>query len=171
MTSREKKILTVFIILVLAVGFWYFIYEPTEEEIEDLENTIEIKESRLNTHIARAQQVPELEEEVDQLETRLHELEDEERTIGDLLLLLNNLTTEYNVQMKRFSPQQSDTEIRLDLVIEGSYRNVAEMVYALRHREERIGLYLINMRPVDERSGKVSAEIFCVYYTFEHQFD
>ena len=171
MTSREKTLITVCLIVLLAVGFWYFIYEPTQEEIGELEDTIDIKESRLNTHIARAQQVPELEEDVEFLEARLDELEEGERTIGDLLLLLNNLSSEYNVQMQKFSPQQSTTEIRLDLVLEGSYRNVAEMLYALRQREERIGLHLMNMRSVDEQSGVVSAELFCVYYTFEHQFD
>lgn len=166
LSKREKALLVFLALLAGGVLFWFYIYEPAQEEIAGLESDVSSRETELNRAIERAGQLPELREEAQALRDRIQTLREQEKSVPDLLVMFNELAGDFAVELEDFSPYNTEEEIRLNLLLRGDYRNISDMLVEARRSDNRLELSRIDLQ-APEDGYYLEAEILSIYYKYD----
>ncbi len=114
---KLSKRMTVFIIFIILVAFVYvnyaYIYQPKMQKIEQLDREIELTAKKIIEGKRIAARLGPLREEYTALKRKLEFLEvmlPKEKEIPDLLVMLQDTLTEFNVDFSNFTPQNISWE-------------------------------------------------------------
>ena len=150
------------VIITIAAYLFYFQF-PHQEEIELLEEEIQDQESELNIAMVRAQQLPNLEAELEELEFERARLLEDELSVSDLLVQVSEISENNNVEVLGFSPRQRDEYIELDFSLHGDYSDICDVFSDLVENIER--LELVSLDIFDSgNDGLVNVEFHGVYH-------
>ena len=151
------------VFILIVVGYYYFIYEPLVEEINELEREKNQKQEELDLLIFKTGQISDLKEERDEYLEKKQELERARMSVSDLLVEIDELTFENNIEINKFNPERDDNEISLDFSLKGGYRELAEFFVELNFRENRLEFRDLNMEAEDDRE-RIRADVFIKHY-------
>jgi Tfp pilus assembly protein PilO len=114
---KLSKGMTIFIIFIIFVGFVYvyytYVYQPRIQKIEQLDRDIEITAQKIAEGKRIAARLGPLKEEYQALLKKLEFLEvmlPKEKEIPDLLVMIQDTLTEFNVDFTNFTPQNISWE-------------------------------------------------------------
>ena len=114
---KLSKGMTIFIIFIIFVGFVYvnytYVYQPRMQKIEQLDRDIEITAQKIAEGKRIAARLGPLKEEYQALLKKLEFLEvmlPKEKEIPDLLVMIQDTLTEFNVDFSTFTPQNISWE-------------------------------------------------------------
>jgi len=114
---KLSKGMTAFIIFIIFVGFVYvnytYVYQPRMQKIEQLDRDIEITAQKIAEGKRIAARLGPLKEEYQALLKKLEFLEvmlPKEKEIPDLLVMIQDTLTEFNVDFSTFTPQNISWE-------------------------------------------------------------
>jgi type IV pilus assembly protein PilO len=113
-------------------GFWKFYVTEAQADIAIRQTRLTALKADVAKGVAAAKQLPQFQGQVDELESRLENLQQilpEEKDVADILRRIQSLATKSNLAIQRFQPgkvvqQKLYAEIPYKLQAEGTYHNL-----------------------------------------------
>ena len=130
-TKREKIIMVLIVTVVLPVAFYFYLYQPLQQDIQAKEERLSQLQSDFEVEKNLADQKPQLEAEFRKIQSRLtnnNQLVTRE-TLSELIINLNRLAETNNLKLLVFKPQErkevkSYVKYPVTLQLGGSYQNM-----------------------------------------------
>jgi len=166
-------------IVILAVAFWYFVYEPYSTEIAQTEGKIANLQQEINKAKARASNLKRFEVEYAEVDAQFQEalkLLPNTKEIPSLLKSITQLGTDSQLEFLLFSPQRERVqdffmEIPVSIEVSGTYHNVAIFFDKVGQMERIVNILNVSMTPQKERSTILTARFDAVTYRFKGETD
>jgi type IV pilus assembly protein PilO len=166
-------------IVILAVAFWYFVYDPYSTEIAETEGKIAKLQTEINKAKARAGNLKRFEVEYAEVDAQFQEalkLLPNTKEIPSLLKSVTQLGTDSQLEFLLFSPQRERAqdffmEIPVSIEVSGTYHNVAIFFDKVGQMERIVNILNVSMTPQKERSTTVTARFDAVTYRFKGETD
>ncbi|MBU2552377.1 MAG: type 4a pilus biogenesis protein PilO [Proteobacteria bacterium] len=127
-------------IILLGVGFYFLLYQPTQTEGAQIQANIEKLEGQIQQHERKAREIPKLKERLEEVQLRFSfasRLLPETKEVDQLLKSISDNGAQSGLNVVMFQPQPKDAlkdfyaEITFDMRVEGPYLNVATFFYRL----------------------------------------
>jgi type IV pilus assembly protein PilO len=141
-------------------AFYYYIEMPIRADMVARQSQLKALQADIARGIATSKQLPEFQEEVNELEARLESLRavlPEEKDAADLLRRMQTVATQSSLTIRSFKPaptitQQLHAEWPIQLELDGTFHNLATFF-------DRVGKFtrIVNISAVDVR-GKERPE-------------
>jgi type IV pilus assembly protein PilO len=166
-------------IVILAVAFWYFVYDPYSTEIAETEGKIAKLQTEINKAKARAGNLKRFEVEYAEVDAQFQEalkLLPNTKEIPSLLKSVTQLGTDSQLEFLLFSPQRERAqdffmEIPVSIEVSGTYHNVAIFFDKVGQMERIVNILNVSMTPQKERSTILTARFDAVTYRFKGETD
>jgi type IV pilus assembly protein PilO len=166
-------------IVILAVAFWYFVYDPYSTEIAETEGKIAKLQTEINKAKARAGNLKRFEVEYAEVDAQFQEalkLLPNTKEIPSLLKSITQLGTDSQLEFLLFSPQRERAqdffmEIPVSIEVSGTYHNVAIFFDKVGQMERIVNILNVSMTPQKERSTILTARFDAVTYRFKGETD
>ena len=161
-------------LIVFAVLFIIFVYNPKAKKISEAEVKIEELEVKLNRARVQRQKLPKVRKEKKQVDLQLEaalKLLPDEKEIPELLTQLTKLAVESNLDIQTFKPQNNKAkgfyaEVPLSLKLKGTYHDVAIFFEKVGNMERIMNIQDVTMKPEKERSTTLNVTCNAITYTF-----
>lgn len=125
LSNREKILITVLLIAVISSLYYFYIYQPTVQEISQLKKTQIEKEKRLSTAISFAKKLPSSKEEynllLEKIKARGNYLKKDKI---DLLVDFRKIIKGKNLELLLFRPKRDSNQYRIQANIDGSFEDL-----------------------------------------------
>lgn len=132
LSRREKILLLIAFIALVAGGYYYLLYQPIVEEQEIVQTEIDGIRSQYNLAVERVEQIPELEEELAALEEERAELlEAAIREPEEILAAINHFARETGISIEGYEKDEGENGHPLAFAFAGEYLsfvNFARMI-------------------------------------------
>jgi len=166
-------------IVILAVAFWYFVYEPYSTEIAQTEGKIANLQQEINKAKARASNLKRFEVEYAEVDAQFQEalkLLPNTKEIPSLLKSITQLGTDSQLEFLLFSPQRERAqdffmEIPVSIEVSGTYHNVAIFFDKVGQMERIVNILNVSMTPQKDRSTILTTRCDAVTYRFKGETD
>jgi len=172
LSQREKILLLITFILLIGVGYYFFIFTPAQEEIARLEQRLIQEEDDLFRDQIMARRLPDLEETyaekrwmVDSLEASLPD----QVRVSDFLDDLEQIARRLELRFQTFRPQSPETPSdyygtkKYRLTVQGPFDRVLLFLIALEEFQQPLEIEQIRMSATGER-GWVNVETHVISY-------
>lgn len=170
--SREKNLLVIGLILVLVVGFYYWIYQPQINKLANIEKEIKQDKQDLKVKSTMLQKKERLEKKYQILLNELKErhkkfLTSEEKT--RLIMDLSDMASEVNVNLISTNPGQvTEKNIYLQFPVkvklEGKYNDIINFMKRIENLQYLVQIRNLNVSSDLVPADKVQVEIELVSY-------
>ena len=135
-------------VLLLAVLYWYFLYQPYSEEMAALQERITSKQQTVEKYQKIAAQLETFRTQVSELEARLHALLrelPESREIPGMIRQISDLGVRTGLQISLIKPMLEQrrefyAEIPIQVRVKGQYHEVGRFFDDLAHLERVISV-------------------------------
>jgi len=166
-------------IVILAVAFWYFVYDPYSTEIAETEGKIAKLQTEINKAKARAGNLKRFEVEYAEVDAQFQEalkLLPNTKEIPSLLKSVTQLGTDSQLEFLLFSPQRERAqdffmEIPVSIEVSGTYHNVAIFFDKVGQMERIVNILNVSMTPQKDRSTILTTRCDAVTYRFKGETD
>jgi type IV pilus assembly protein PilO len=166
-------------IVILAVAFWYFVYDPYSTEIAQTEGKIANLQQEINKAKARASNLKRFEVEYAEVDAQFQEalkLLPNTKEIPSLLKSITQLGTDSQLEFLLFSPQRERAqdffmEIPVSIEVSGTYHNVAIFFDKVGQMERIVNILNVSMTPQKDRSTILTTRCDAVTYRFKGETD
>jgi type IV pilus assembly protein PilO len=166
-------------IVILAVAFWYFVYDPYSTEIAETEGKIAKLQTEINKAKARAGNLKRFEVEYAEVDAQFQEalkLLPNTKEIPSLLKSITQLGTDSQLEFLLFSPQRERAqdffmEIPVSIEVSGTYHNVAIFFDKVGQMERIVNILNVSMTPQKDRSTILTTRFDAVTYRFKGETD
>jgi type IV pilus assembly protein PilO len=136
------------VVVLLAVLYWYFLYQPYAEEMEALQERINSKRQTMEKYQQIAATLDTFKTQVSDLEARLHALLrelPESREIPGMIRQISDLGVRTGLQISLIKPMLEQrkefyAEIPIQVRVKGQYHAVGRFFDALAHLERVISV-------------------------------
>ena len=136
------------LVVLMAVLYWYFLYQPYLEEIEALQEKINAKRQTVGKHQQIAAKLDAFKAQVSDLEARLHALLrelPESREIPGMIRQISDVGVRTGLQISLIKPQPEQrkefyAEIPIQVRVKGQYHAVGRFFDDLVHLERIISV-------------------------------
>lgn len=144
LSKREQLLLLVLAGLIAASGVYYFVYQPLERELQELETRLQHKTQQLTQLRLWRGKEKDIQREIAALNTQLEQYRQRLIEVGTrplLLLFLNELADHSQVRLQTISPHDSG----LSLAFTGDYSSVKAFIRGLEGLENIYQLRSLNI--------------------------
>jgi type IV pilus assembly protein PilO len=155
-------------------GFHHFYVVAAEEDMAGRQHRLAMLRADIDKGLATARQLPDFQQEVSELETRLEELKTvlpDQKDFGDLLKRLQGMAAQSNLTIQSFTPraiatQQLHAEWPIALQVDGTYHNLGRFFDRVSKFQRIINISEIKIKGKEraEPNSTITAE--CVATTF-----
>jgi type IV pilus assembly protein PilO len=129
LSNREKILLLLAFIIAIGAVYYFYFYTPLTEEIAQLENERNQKDSRLEVAIGFAEQLPAIKEEYRQI---VLELEARgmyvDKDLIDLLIEFREAAKDNDLELRLYRPSENAENISMSVNIEGGFREIVSLL-------------------------------------------
>ncbi|MFW6025238.1 MAG: type II secretion system protein GspM [Candidatus Woesearchaeota archaeon] len=146
MSLREKIIVFLGIIILIAALYYFYIYLPLSQKAETLESSLNQKEKRINILENNTKNIKELKDKHKSLEEELaskEKTEDIEKkydtTTSDLLKYFNKKSEETDILMKSFNPKEDEEKVEISYSYTGDFYEILDFFSKVDQFQENIG--------------------------------
>lgn len=136
LSSREQKLIVLGLVVVLSVGYYYYIYQPQTKRLAEVKQQIEQKVNDLRVKSKRLEKKQELEQKYELLQQVLEKKESNFLQPGEdskLIVDLGNLADQTGVELlstKPGKPIKEDIYIQypVNVSLKGTYSNIINFI-------------------------------------------
>ncbi len=164
LSVREKVLLYITLLAVIVGGYFIFLYQPLQEEIEILETQKTQNEEDLEQLENILININELRDRYENLSQRQEIIEEEQKTVTELLREFNQTASHYNIRIRNFNSRQEPEKIHLYFVMEGEYKSLANIFNTIDQNNRRIEFEELTMQPLQNLAEIIKVEFYAVYY-------
>lgn len=129
LSNREKILVVLALVISLSAIYYFYFYQPLNEEIVILEDKKSTKNKRLNIAQSYTKRLPEIKEEY---RTIISDLESRGQYINkdsiDLLIDFREIAAENNLKLTLFKPKKNDDNISMSINIAGKFRDLTDLL-------------------------------------------
>ena len=147
-------------VVLIAVCYWYFLYQPYVEEMATLQEQIDTKRQTVEKHRRIAAKLDTFKAQVSDLEARLHTLLrelPESREIPGMIRQISDLGVRTGLQISLIKPQPEQrkefyAEIPIQVRVKGPYHAVGRFFDDLAHLERIISVSGIQIEATSQET-------------------
>jgi type IV pilus assembly protein PilO len=148
------------LVVLMAVLYWYFLYQPYSEEIETLQEKITAKRQTVEKHKRITAKLDTFKAQVSDLEAKLHVLLrelPESREIPGMIRQISDLGVRTGLQISLIKPQPEQrkefyAEIPIQVRVKGQYHAVGRFLDDLAHLERIISVNGIQIEATSQET-------------------
>jgi len=180
---KLSKGMTAFIIFIIFVGFVYvnytYVYQPRMQKIEQLDRDIEITAKKIVEGKKIAARLGLLKEEYKALLEKLEFLEvmlPKEKEIPDLLVMIQDTLTEFNVDFSTFTPQNISWEkdriygkMPMTMNLTASYFDLIEYLDRIENLPRIIDVKTLRLSKAGKEAEKLNISINMFAYVLRKE--
>lgn len=180
---KLSKGMTAFVIFIIFVGFVYvnytYVYQPRIQRIEQLERDIELTAKKIAEGKRIAAQLGPLKEEYAALLEKLKFLEvllPKEKEIPDLLVMMQDTLTEFNVDFTIFTHQNISWEkdkiygkMPISMSLTASYFDLIAYLDRIENLPRIIDVETLKLSKAEKEAEKLSISINMVSYVLRKE--
>ncbi len=180
---KLSKGMTAFIIFIIFVVFAYvnyaYVYQPRIQKIEQLDRDIEITDKKIAEGKKIAARLEPLKEEYKALLEKLEFLEvmlPKEKEIPDLLVMIQDTLTEFNVNFSTFTPQNISWEkdriygkMPMTMNLIASYFDLIEYLDRIENLPRIIDVKTLRLSKAGEEAEKLNISINMFAYVLRKE--
>jgi len=180
---KLSKGMTAFIIFIIFVGFIYvnytYVYQPRMQKIEQLDRDIEITDKKIAEGKIIAARLGPLKEEYKALLEKLEFLEvmlPKEKEIPDLLVMIQDTLTEFNVDFSTFTPQNISWEkdriygnMPMSMSLTASYFDLIEYLDRIENLPRIIDVKTLRLSKAGKEADKLNISISMFAYVLRKE--
>jgi len=180
---KLSKGMTAFIIFIIFVGFVYvnytYVYQPRMQKIEQLDRDIEITAKKIFEGKKIAARLGLLKEEYKALLEKLEFLEvmlPKEKEIPDLLVMIQDTLTEFNVDFSTFTPQNISWEkdriygkMPMTMNLTASYFDLIEYLDRIENLPRIIDVKTLRLSKAGKEAEKLNISINMFAYVLRKE--
>ena len=139
LSTREKKILVVFLLAASVFLGYRFIFIPMKEQIEKLGNQIKLQEKKLSKSLRILEKEKAIEEEYDRYAVDFKQKASDEQQMALILSQVESAATQLNLRIADLKPgrvKKGDfyNNFLLNLVLEGDLPAINQFLYTVQNR-------------------------------------
>ena len=150
LSRREKILLLIVFVAIIGAAYYYFLYTPIIEEQEMVQNEIDNLSDQHALAVERVQQIPELEDELAQLEEERAELlEAAIREPEEILAAINVFAQETGVSIEEYSKFEREDGHPLRMTFEGQYLPMLDFARMIDNWDYRLVIENFNLSAED----------------------
>ena len=155
-------------------GFHFYWVSPAQDEMAQRQAELDKFRADINRALDTASQLPEFEDQVAELESRLESLRavlPEQKDVADLLRRLQTLATQSSLTIRSFTPQPTETkelhaEWPIKLQLEGTYHNLGLFFDKISKFSRIISISSVDIRAKDPPEPNTTITADCTATTF-----
>lgn len=180
---KLSKGMTAFIIFIILVAFVYvnytYIYQPKMQKIEQLDRDIELTAKKIIEGKKIAAQLGSLKEEYAALKEKLEFLEvmlPKEKEIPDLLIMIQDTLTEFDVDFTNFTPQNISWEkdkiygkMPLSMSLTASYFDLIACLDRIENLPRIIDVQSLRLSKTGKEADKLNISINMFTYVLRKE--
>ena len=164
LSTRNKIILLVLVLVSMGGSYWYFFYQPTQEELAAVQGAISGLQQEIGTYQNQVMDLPKQREEVEIKSRQLTQVmvlrpqsnEEQEK----LLANIEALAKDEGITFKLYKPGgEQVTElyaaVDIDLDLEGNFHNLMRFFSRMANLDRLVTLQQLALQPVKAESGGV----------------
>jgi type IV pilus assembly protein PilO len=175
----HRVLILVGTVVLLAGLFVWLVYLPKSTQIDQLNKEIASLERKINQAKIKARSLKKFEAEQVEVEAQFREalrLLPNEREIPTLLRSITQLGSDSSLEFRSFTPKKEQprdfyVEIPVAMEVSGTYHNVAMFFDKIGRMERIVNILDISMKPVKERSTKLTTKCNATTYRFKRKGD
>ena len=160
---------------VVGLGAFYFYYAaPAEQAIASQQVELDRMRADINRGLTMARQLPQFQEQVANLESRLESLRavlPEQKDVGDLLRRIQTLAVQSSLTIRAFQPQpivtqEMHAEWPISLQLAGTYHNLGLFFDRISKFSRLINISDVTVRAVTQPDENLTITAECTATTF-----
>lgn len=172
--AYQRILIVVVLMVALAAGFYFMVYEGQLEEYAQLEGRKQSAQTLLKKNQEKAAKLEEYQKEYDALVVKLNEALQElpaQKEIPSLLTSIGELAKSKGLDVLRFRPQGEVpkgfyAEVPVELKLSGSYHQAALFFDSVGKMERIVNIQGLKMGGAKEVEGRTDLSIDCRAITF-----
>jgi type IV pilus assembly protein PilO len=172
--SRQRTMLCAMLVLLVAAGYWSFVYSGRRAEMATLEEKIHTLRDQRS---AKERLVANLDQErtaIRDLQSELHRAEvqlPDKKEIPDLLSMISSVGRESGLEILLFRQkaeryQDFYAEVPVDVLVRGNYHQVATFFDRVGQLDRIVNVSDISMKDPKDESGAMVVSTSCSAVTF-----
>ncbi|WP_041667338.1 type 4a pilus biogenesis protein PilO [Acetohalobium arabaticum] len=177
LSSREQKLILIGLIVILSVGYYYYIYQPQVKRLAEVKQQVEQKLNELRVESKVLEKKKELKQKYELLQQQLQEKEGNFLEIGDdsrLIVDLGNLADQTGVELLSTGPAESikdDIYIQYPVKVnlEGTYNNIIDFVNKIVELDYLIRIQNLNISSKLAPTDRIQVEMRIIGYALEQK--
>lgn len=139
LTRREKILIFLGLLMVVAGVYYYLFYLPIQEDQDQVRQQVESLQQEYEIALEQIQEIPELEEKLEDLrEEREEILEAGIREPEEILAVINRFSTSTGITINSYAKGDVEDGHSFQLDIEGSYIPLLEFISLLDNWDYRL---------------------------------
>lgn len=159
--------LIVLVIFGLLAGYYYFLYTPILEDIDQLEARKATLDKEINDNLALLRKKPELEARYAELEyLENDELWDRISSIDEMLQILNDESEKSGIKILSFVPTRNESTTEIEMKAEGYYSDLVLFLEGINSLDGQIEFESINVYKKSEENNLLGIN---GKYIFDHE--
>ncbi len=160
LSKREKGLLAFLLIIMIIAPYYFFIYQPDNQLIEDCQQQISDKERELALTRAYVKKLPEAKRQLTELLKTESIIMESDFSNEGILNYLNTATKKNNVKLVAYNPVVKDNEITVNVLLEGEFD---DLIYFMKDFENTYRGFKYNNLDMKPQSGLIQLRINFTY--------
>lgn len=167
MSLREKIIIFLGIIILIAALYYFYIYLPLSQKADNLESSLTQKENRINILEDNTKDIEDLKAKHQSLQKELASKEKTEEidknyetTTSDLLKYFNKKSKEADILMKSFSPKEDEEKVEISYSYTGNFYEILDFFSMVDQFQENVGYETFNVNLQGEELSSTVKLVF-----------
>ncbi|MFW6257010.1 MAG: hypothetical protein ACOC2O_02600 [Bacillota bacterium] len=150
LSKREKILALIMILIFLTTGYYFLLYQPLTESKQQLLEEKNEKERQLIIERAMAKKAVELREIYQEFKNVERKMDALDLSAEDFLELLQDISKNSQAELVSFTPQQTETDLSLNLTMVGHYENIYFFLSGVKSLASQIEIDNLVLRPEEE---------------------
>lgn len=160
LSKRERYMAVIAALILILASYYFYLYQPIQEDIKTLVSKKEQKENQIATTIALERQIPDLKERYSELKEM--ELSGEglvALNTGDFLRLLYKIIEETGVEMQSYLPGSGSNASNLQLILSGKYSDILSFLSRFKMLEPYVQYNFLRLKPLSDELLKLEIKL------------
>jgi len=172
--SKQKILILTLTLLLIAVGFYFAIIKPKQEELKSFQNRLAELKTQVEENRKIADNLPRLEREYFQLNNELQKALTELPDQKQIPLLLTSITSAGKAsgldflifRPKAEEPKEFYASVPVDITVSGSFNSVAKFFVAVSELPRIVNIGNVAFSDIKSSGDQTNLKVTCLATTF-----
>lgn len=152
LSQRERIMLILFIFISIIALYYFFVYQPLQNKVNNLTNQVEMKGKEFTNILNLIEKLPDLKERYNEL----IEIEDimserESCTAEYILNTIEEKTAQNNIEIISFIPVEEENKIKMNINLSGNYKNYTLFLDSLAGLEYQVEFNRLQLQSYNDQ--------------------
>jgi type IV pilus assembly protein PilO len=172
--NRQKAALLIFTLLLLGAAFYFVLFKPKYEQFKGLQAKLSDLQNQIQENRKIADNLPKLKKDFEQLKIQLEAALTELPNQKEIPTLLTSITNDGKsagldflvFRPKPEQPKDFYSEVPVDIVVSGSFHNVAKFFVAVSELPRIVNINNVSVSDIRDVGGRTMMKVNCLATTF-----